>query len=244
MVSPQILWISVSPCLKRFDQPLLKHLSRYFSIVQWEYCQTQDEPCSLEIALNLLHDYLQCCSQPIHVVGHGTGGLLALLYARKYPQLVRSLSLLSVGVHPAVDWQAHYYVHRQLLSCSRDAILVQMVPYLFGSQNQFPLCKLWQTLEHDLNHSLSPHTLFKRVSISPGGVTMPLLVCRGEDDIVIDPHQLLGWQDYFKPGDRQWTCPNDSYFFHCFQPELVGNQLIDFWTSLSAPHSASLLNAP
>lgn len=232
--SPQVLWLNVSRSLQRFDQPLLRYLSRQITTSQWEYYQTQDEPCCFETALTILHGYLNFCDYPIHLVGHGTGGLLGLLYARRYPEQIQSLSLLSVGVHPAVDWQAHYYVQRQLLSCSRDAILSQMVTHLFGQQRQFAACQLRRRLKQDLEHSLSPHTLFRRTSIPAGNVATPLMVCGGADDIVIDPNQLYGWRDHFKSGDRLWTCPDGSYFFHCFQPELVGQQLLDFWASLYA----------
>lgn len=232
--SPQVLWLNTSSSLKRFDQPLLRCLSQSITTSQWEYQQTQDEPCCFETALTLLHDYLQCCDCPIHLAGHGTGGLLGLLYARQHPESIQSLSLLSVGVHPAVDWQAHYYVHRQLLSCSRDTILTQMVTHLFGQQKQFAVSKLRRLLKQDLDHSLSPHTLFRRVSIPTGNVAVPLMVCGGGDDIVIDPNHLYGWRDHFKPSDRLWVCPEGSYFFQCFQPEMVGQQLLEFWTSMSA----------
>jgi pimeloyl-ACP methyl ester carboxylesterase len=235
--SPQIIWLSTSPSLQRFNQPLLRYLSQSVPTLQWEYHQTEDEPCCFNTALDLLHNYLKGCDCPIHLAGHGTGGLLGLLYARQYPEFVQSLSLLSVGVHPAVDWQAHYYVHRQLLSCSRDAILTQMVTHLFGQQKQFAVCKLRRLLKQDLDYSLSPHTLFKRVSVPSGNVPMPLMICGGEDDIVIDPNQLHGWRDHFKPSDRLWVCPDGSHFFHCFQPEAVGQKLLEFWASVSASNA-------
>jgi len=63
-------------------------------------------------------------NRPVHLVGHSTGGA-RLLYARRYPETVKSLTLLGVGTYSAVDWQAHYYVHRQVLS--RQEILTAMV---------------------------------------------------------------------------------------------------------------------
>lgn len=238
---PQALWLNVSSSLQRFDQPLLHHLSKQVTIAQWEYCQTPDEACSLDVAITLLHDYLKCCNRPLHLIGHGTGGLLALLYTRRHPERVKTLSLLSVGVHPAVDWQAHYYVHRQLLSCKREAILAQMVPYLFGGQTQWSNRRLIRLLKQDLDNSLSPHTLFKRVSVPSGNVSVPLLVCGGEEDIVVDPHQLHGWQDYLKQNDRLWSCPEGAYFFHFSHAETVAEQLLNFWASVPSNH-LSLIN--
>jgi pimeloyl-ACP methyl ester carboxylesterase len=137
--SPDALWVNVSPALRRFDRPLLNVLSRQVAIAEWQYYQTADEPTSLEVALVLLHDYVQKCVseaseqefQPLHLLGHGTGGLLAWLYARRYPERVRSLTLLSVGAYPAVDWQAHYYAQLQFLPCCREALLTQMVYTLY-----------------------------------------------------------------------------------------------------------------
>ncbi|XPM52960.2 MAG: alpha/beta fold hydrolase [Leptolyngbya sp. IPPAS B-1204] len=238
---PQVLWLNVSPSLQRFHQPLLRHLSSQFTVACWDYCQTPDEACSLETAITLLHDYLKICDQPLHLIGHGTGGLLALLYSRRYPDYVKTLSLLSVGVHPAVDWQAHYYVHRQLLSCKQEAILAQMTPYLFGEQTQLSTRRLVRVLKRDLENSLSPHSLFRRVSIAAGNVAVPLMVCGGEVDIVVDPNQLYGWQDYLKTEDRLWICPDGCHFFDFSYPELVATKLIEFWTSVLSNHF-SLIN--
>jgi len=58
-MSQQALWISVSPTLKRFHRPLQTYLSRQLTIQEWAYQQAEDEPCSLDIPLTLLHDYLK-----------------------------------------------------------------------------------------------------------------------------------------------------------------------------------------
>jgi pimeloyl-ACP methyl ester carboxylesterase len=102
----QTLWLSANPHFQRFAKPLNSYLAERISIAEWQYYQSQDEPCSLEIALILLHDYLKYLNRPIHLIGHSTGGALGLLYARKYPERVKSLTILGVGVNPAIDWQA------------------------------------------------------------------------------------------------------------------------------------------
>lgn len=242
--SPDALWLNVSPALQRFDRPLVKHLSQSLAIAHWEYCQTLDEPMSLEIALGLLHDYLQPHDRPLHLLGHGISGLLALLYTRRYPEWVRSLTLLSVGGHPAVDWQAHYYTQLQLLPCSRATLLTQTVYNVFGYQSRPIIRELLQVLDRDLQSSLSPHTLYQRMSILPGGVSVPLMVCGSQDDVVIGSHELQKWQPWLKPSDRLWQCPTGRYFFHYFQPQTVGEKIVDFWNSQSSrPLGYSCQNA-
>ncbi|MGA1624622.1 MAG: alpha/beta hydrolase, partial [Prochlorothrix sp.] len=121
MAAPTIvLWICTSPSLKRFNQPLLKQLSPHHTVLEWEYCQDVDRGASLEEAVETLHSFvrrfLQTQTQPryLHLAGHGTSGLVGLLYARTYPQWVRSLALLGVGAQPNLTWHSHYYLRRQL----------------------------------------------------------------------------------------------------------------------------------
>jgi len=236
---PEVLWLSTSPSFSRFEQPLIRYLSQQILISQWEYLQSQDEPASLDAALVLLHDYLQSHNQPIHLIGHSTSGLLGLLYTRKYPEKVKSLTLLGVGAYPNVDWQAHYYSLLQLLNCSRLIVLGQMVSNLFGYQNSYYTKKLIQILERDLTTSISPHSLFRRVSSIPGGVEVPLMVCGSKNDVIIAPHALQGWLKWFKEGDVFWQCPQGPHFFHYFYPQQVGRKIIKFWKTL--PLNASKL---
>ena len=227
---PDALWLSTSPSFKCFAGPLLCYLSQQLRIAQWEYCLSQDEASSLDVAVLLLHDYLKSCKQPVHLLGHSTGGLLGLLYARRYPETVKSLTLLAVGVRATVDWQAHYYVHRQLLS--RQKILTAMVYNLFGYQDERTVESIANLLERDLDCSLSPHSLFQRLGMPLGGVPVPLMVCGSKNDIVVEPDNLQGLQPHLKEGDRLWTCLEGKHFFHFFQPQSVGEQILNFWKFL------------
>jgi pimeloyl-ACP methyl ester carboxylesterase len=230
---PDVLWLNTNPSLVRFHRLLIRYLAKQVVISEWEYQQSRDEASSLDIALVLLQDYLKGLDHPVHLVGHGTGGLLGLLYARKYPHRVQSLTLLGVGCHPAVDWQAHYYVLLQHLPCSRDRILAQMVRGLFGDQSSGIMKVLIKILEQDLLCSPSPHSLYQRVSIEPGGVEMPLLVCGSEDDIIVDPNAIKGWQSWLKSSDHLWLSPQGYHFFHYFHAQMVGRQLMKFWQKQS-----------
>ncbi|NJL36030.1 MAG: alpha/beta hydrolase [Leptolyngbyaceae cyanobacterium RM2_2_4] len=228
------LWLNVSPPFQGFDRPLLKHLTHHTSIAQWEYSQTLDEPNSLEIALVLLHDYLKHHHRPVHLLGHSTGGLLGLLYASQYPQRVRSLTLLSVGVNPAVDWQAHYYAQRRFLPCNQQTVLRQMVYGLLGCSPKDTTEAMVKLLEQDLYQSLSPHSLVRSMNLLPIAVEVPLLVCGSVDDVVIDPHQLRGWQQHLHhAASRLWVCPGGRYFFHYFYSQQVSEQIVQFWRSMS-----------
>lgn len=232
---PFVLWLNTSPILQCFAQPLLHYLSQQVTMRTWDYSQSQDEASSLDIAVLLLHNYLQSSNQRVHLIGHSTSGLLGLLYTRRYPEKVKSLTLLAVGADAAVDWQAHYYTHCQHLS--RQKILTAMVYNLFGYHNEHTIKYLESILEQDLNCSLSPHSLFKRLSVPPCPVPVPLMVCGSTNDIIVESEALQGWRPYLIEGDRLWECPQGRHFFHFFQPTLVGEQILNFWQSLQQSNS-------
>ena len=228
-----VLSLNANPSLKRFDQPLLLYLAEQVKIARWEYSQTQDEASSVMNAVTLLYDYLQERDRPVHLIGHGMGGIIGLIYARLHPERVRSLTLLAVAAQPAVTWQAHYYVQRQLLPCSRLQLLVQMVRSLFGERAPYPIKNLVTALDRDLGNSPSMHSLFKLVNLPTGGVSMPLMVCGCKTDPVVDPVSLALWVPLLKQEDYLWECPEGRHFFHFFHPQQVGEQVLDFWQSTS-----------
>lgn len=243
---PDVLWLSVSPHLKCFDQRLLSQLIRHSAVRRWQYCQTIDEPCSIESVVNSLHEYLRSRVPvtegqqlpKVHLIGHGVSGVVGLLYARQYPQHVSSLTLLSVAALPAINWQAHYYALRNLLPCSREVILGQMTRLLFGDQSPRFVTALAQLLLRDLDSNLTLHSLAHNVRVAAGGVEVPLLICNGALDSVIASGQQKGWQRWMKSGDRLWHCPEGLYFFHFQHYKAVAKTILDYWAQLPAefPH--------
>lgn len=236
-MSQQALWLSVSSTLKRFHRPLIKYLSRQQSIQQWEYHQHEDEPATLDVPVTLLHDYLKNQPSPIHLLGHSTGGIVGLLYAYRYPERVKSLTLLGVGVHPLIDWHAHYYANRQMLPCSQEIVLGQMVRSLFGYQDQIRTKRLAHLLENDLKTTPSPHSLMQRSSLESKGILSPLMVCGSENDVIVDPCALAGWKNYLKPEDQIWKCSQGNHFFHYHDPQLVGDAILEFYEELDSSKS-------
>jgi pimeloyl-ACP methyl ester carboxylesterase len=231
---PDVLWLNVSPALKPLDCPLLSELAQVKAVACWEYQLGEDEPSSLEEALVLLHDYLKLCPHPVHLVAHGTAGLVGLKYACCHPARVQSLALLSVGASPSIDWKAHYYTRLQALLCSRSFALSQMVRELFGRQSPSTAATLQSLLEKDLGQSLSLHSLYQVIGIPPTECPVPLLVVGARDDSIVPPHILQEWLPWLKPSDRLWECPGGRYFFHHFYPQLVRDELMPFWDGVDA----------
>ncbi len=228
------VWIDANPSFKYFSGRIVRYLSRQIPIAYWEYHQEPDESSSMQIALILLHDYLKSKSQPIDLIGHGTGGLLGLLYARKYPWKVKSLTLLGVGCNPAIDWQSHYYQMRKLLPCSQEMLLARMVQMMFGHQSRTHVIDLVNLLQQDLYTAPTAHSLYQLERVDSGGVSVPMMVCGSDNDGIVDRPALDGWADYLKDDDVLWTNPLGHHFFHYFFPEQTGREIIKFWQRVNA----------
>ncbi|WP_330204762.1 alpha/beta fold hydrolase [Cyanobacterium sp. Dongsha4] len=231
--NPDILWLSTNPYLMRFNLPVIKYLSQYVSIGQWEYKLTEDETTSLDLAIEFLNNYLEMVKKPVHLVGHSTCGLLGLQYANKYPEKVKSLTLLGVGINPALDWISYYYLLRNHFKCNQEAILTHLAKYLFGYRNFYYQKSLVKILKKALIYSLSPHSLYRKCDyFSVEKTAYPLMVSGSNDDQVVFWSEIEKWKSYLKPEDYIWQCPNGEHFFHYFQPKLLGDQILNFWSSL------------
>ena len=223
------VWINANPSFKYFDGRIIRNLSQRVPVAYWEYQQQLDEASSLTIALTLLHDYLKSKSEPVNLIGHATGGLLGLLYARQYPHRVKSLTLLGVGYNPAIDWQTHYYQMRKLLPCSQEILLARMVQMMFGRQSRENVINLVKILKQDLLTAPTTHSLYQLDRVAPGGVSMPMMVCGSHDDGIVDRPALDRWQNCLKESDLLWMAPSGHHFFHYFFPEHTGRKIIKFW---------------
>jgi alpha-beta hydrolase superfamily lysophospholipase len=253
-----LLWLSTSPSLKWLDTPLLAQLAKGHILHLWEYEQSLDEAVSLDEAIHLLHDYfiqrlkhlgsqMSLCSprssatldqrdqhshgsqERLHLIAHGISGVLGLLFARQYPEFVESLTLLAVGVHPAITWHAHYYTQRNLFEWSQQQTLLHMAYQLFRTTMPCSPHMLAEVLEIDLTRSPCPHSLLKMTAIAQGGIEVPLLVCGGQLDTIVDIDSIYDWHDWMKPMDAVWICPEGRHFFHYQFPEQTCGVLQSFW---------------
>jgi pimeloyl-ACP methyl ester carboxylesterase len=228
----RFIWVSANPSLKYFHRRLLKDLSKVVQLEFWEYYQTLDEGSSINNSIGLLHKYLANADQPVHLVGHGIGGTIALGYARKYPDQVVSLTLLSVGVQPAIDWHSYYYDRLRSLSSSRECILRSIAMNIFPNTCAGNIYDLVSRLRRDLVEAPSNHSLFKLDILAEGGVEMPLMICGSQDDPIINTSILNDWTTYFKPVDVVWQSATGGHFFHHFEARLVSDRIQKFWQQL------------
>lgn len=222
------LWVSVSPTLGIFDQPLQRCLAGQVTLAKWQYAQEADESCEIGKAVSLLQEYMETLSRPIHLLGHGLGGAVALLYARLHPERVKSLTLFAVAEQPAVTWHAHYYVQRHLVPCSQTRVLAQMAGSLFHQRPYGP-AKLVEALRQDLEKAPLLHSACHLESLPQEGVDVPLMVCGAKDDAVVHPAALADWSYWFKPGDRQYLCSSGGHFFHYSHPDELAQEILGFW---------------
>ena len=224
-----VLWVSGSPSLRCFSMPLIKRLSRHKDIAGWEYFQTLDEPGCMDTAVELLHSYLKTRPFPVHLIGHGIGGTIALIFARQYPQFVKSLTLLSVAVQPAHTWHVNYYQQRKIYSLSRAEALLNTIHNLFREEAIYNPQKLVNKFNKDLDNLPLMHSLFDIEKLPVGGVSMPLMICGGQVDPILSYLELYKWKEWLKAGDIIWKCPQGSHFFHSFYPDLVSEEIFKFW---------------
>ncbi|MBE9207659.1 alpha/beta fold hydrolase [Nostoc sp. LEGE 06077] len=230
-----VVWISSSPVLQRFDKPLLQYISQYANVSQWEYRPGKDEGASINEAVDLLDEFLSEYAYPVNLAGHGAGGAIALTYARRYPEKVRSLIILAVAPQAANTWHVHYYLQRQFFPISREQVLANSVRHLFGEQPHNTTKKLIAVLNRDLDQTPLSHSLFKLIELPQGGVSMPMMICGSKNDPIVNSSVLKKWLNNLKPEDDLWEFSKGHHFFHYFYPQPVGEQMLKFWQTHHLP---------
>ena len=226
-----IVWASGSPYLRCLHMPLLKKLFRHTNVSVWEYVQSLDESACMDTAVELLHSYLKNRESPVNLVGHSIGGTIALIFARQYPQFVKSLTLLSVAAQPAKTWHVTYYQQRQIYTQNQGEALSNTLHHIF--RDRFPCHgnNLMDKFYQDLENIPLMHSLLQIEQLSTGGVPMPLMICGGQIDMILGSLELHNWEKWLKSEDMLWKCPQGGHFFHYFYPEIVSQQISNFLRS-------------
>lgn len=230
--NPSALFIGVSQGLQYLNLPLSRVLSRHSTMACWDYHQELDDSCDLETPITLLYDYLKNRSESIHLIGHGIGGVISQIFAHRYPERIRTLTLLAVSPQPGLTWHTHFYIQRKLFPCERSRLLLHSAKTLSaGHLCQPQLERLAAGLAMDLDSSPIPHSLLTLTVLPEITLTVPTLICLDTHDPVVDPTFQAMWTKYLRPIDVMWSISTGSHFFHYFSPQLLADQITAFWHS-------------
>ena len=224
-----ILWIDLQPSIFCFNKKLACILSQSRHVRRWSFQHDLDEICSLSTIFDFLRETADQLDSPPHVVAHGLSGTVASLFARQFPKLFRSLTLISVDPISTNQWTSHYLEMRRKLPCARSSILSHIVPLLFDKQssdNNLALSGFFEKcLDSDfIPGSIASHSLLPNLS----SIDIPLSIINGSHDFVIDQNSALRWKPYLSNGDRFYSLPGGHHFSHFSQPQLYGDLINSF----------------
>ncbi len=230
--NPSALFVGVSQGLQYLNLPLSRILSRHTTMACWDYHQELDDSCDLETPITLLYDYLKNRSESIHLIGHGIGGVISQIFAHRYPERIRTLTLLAVSPQPGLTWHTHYYIQRKLIPCERSKLLLHSAKTLAGRHLcQSQLQRLAAGLAMDLDSSPIPHSLLNITVLPEITLTVPTLIGLDTRDPVVDPTFQAMWSKSLRPIDAMWSISTGSHFFHYFSPQPLADQITAFWHS-------------
>ncbi|WP_114994346.1 alpha/beta fold hydrolase [Synechococcus sp. UW179A] len=229
MPQDKVLWIDLQPTLHCLNKRVAQLLSRSFAVQRWSFQHDLDESCSVQTVLELLRQTLVASSEPMHLVGHGISGTVACLFAEKYPDLVKSLTLLSVDTLSANHWSSHYLDMRSQLPTSRQAILSHLSSLLFSSNNsrstEIVPCLLAKCLDTEfIQGSIVNQQTIKNLQTPE----VPTLVLNGEFDFVVDINSHDRWSETLKSGDRYVCMKNGRHFFQFNQAQHAADLITAF----------------
>ncbi|MEC8214977.1 MAG: alpha/beta hydrolase [Cyanobacteriota bacterium] len=222
MLAPEILWLDLQPSLYCFNCRLSRLLTERRTVRRWSFQHDPDEACTISLVHDLLRQTIVNSGQYPHLVAHGFSGIVASLFASQHPELIQSLTLLSVDTTTANQWTSHYHAMRNQLPCSRSRLLEHLTSLLFESEEPRTYSALAKIMAKCLDtnfvtSSLVTHELNRSLTIS----SIPTLVINGENDFVVDRHAQERLTSKLKPGDRYLSVPNSRHFFHFHHPETV-----------------------
>ena len=236
MAQDKVLWIDLQPTLYCLNKRVAQLLSRAFVVQRWSFQHDLDESCSVSTVHDLLRQTLESSSEPFHLVGHGISGTVACLFAEKYPDLVKSLTLMSVDTLSANHWSSHYLEMRSQLPSSRQALLSHLSSLLFSSTNSravevFP-CLLAKCLDSEfIQGSIINQQQISNLNTPP----MPSLVLNGEYDFVVDNNSHDRWSETLKSGDRYVCLKKGRHFFQFDQSQMVADLITSFIQMVPSP---------
>ena len=235
-------------------RPQIEELSKSYRVLVPELpirLSEQGSSLSLEkMADDLIASFETCnVSQPLVLIGHGSGGLLALACARKYPARFRGLILAATtgGIH--LNKQSREKLRQRIAFLKRRPItegLAAFLPSFVSQQTSQNRPELMQTIRNLATARSQELTCAYMQAIHdapaciplPESVRLPILVLAGEDDRI---HPLAAVNDMLRalPGAQFVSIPGAGHFANLEQPQDLNNAVARFVQNLDGEESAS-----
>jgi 3-oxoadipate enol-lactonase len=197
----------------------------------------------VEDAANLIKQ-LECA--PCHVAGMSMGGYIGLRLAKRHPQLVRSLTLISTSAAAEAGADAFKFkflgfIHRRI---SQSFAVGQVEPILFGEKyrsdpahekeraywHQQFLNNNKQGIAGALNGLLARDNLLGEL----GEMEVPTLIISGDADLACDPLNSVQMNAEL-PHSQLLKIPEVGHTVPLEAPEVVNSAVVDFLVTLPYP---------
>lgn len=234
---------------RMYDQQIAALEDRYRIIVYDLRGQGKSEVTSRGYSLYELVDdaaklieQLECA--PCHVAGISMGGYIALRLAKRHPQLVRSLTLISTSAaaeekSAARQFKLLGFIHNRI---SQPFAVKQIEPILFGEKfREDPAQEQVRAYWHQRFLSNNKHAFGQTLNgiLTRDDVTgdlvsieLPALIISGEVDAAADPAQSV-YLHAKLPNSRLVKIPEVGHTPPVEAPDTVNAAMLEFLVSMS-----------
>lgn len=180
----------------------------------------------------------------VHIVGSGLGGTIGFEIARRQPERVASLSLLSaIFYFPEFDYGRLLTLVTQLIDIDRDLLMDKLMMDSFYHPTEEKSVRFRAAFQHIpadvikdsvayLRHLYAPERFHFSDALSR--LRVPTLVMHGERDPIF-PAQMGAVYSACIPNSRWFTIPEASRIFSIDRPDLTALNLKKFILSDKVP---------
>ncbi len=202
-----------------------------------------DVPYSLPQQCDILHRFIECLGlAPVHCVGHDIGGGISQLFAVKYPEMLRSLTLInSVGhdfwpVQPIIAMRTP--IIRQLAMASLDIgafrLVVRRGLYHKESLTEELMQLFWKPMRdrvgrraflHFANCLNNRHLV--EIEENLHQIQLPVHIIRGEADLYLSEAIAVKLHNDI-PGSILTRIATGGHFIQEDEPELLASAICRF----------------
>lgn len=229
-----VLWEPLLPYMSNKYDAIMYHLPGHGVRPDPAFPVAWDDLCD-----DLLSVLNRSDQNRIHLVGHGFGANLAIKLASRHPELVASLSLISLPGFIPADYMMRAIEERSRLirSINRSGFIEKIIPALTVNPNRPDFRSIIWDAFHQVSSASYVHLmqLFARNDNIRDlrSLSLPILMLSGEKDPVYTP-ALSAITSSYAGGCRFLVVPNASNLTFLDQPKWTAEWLSEHIDSADA----------